>query len=617
MQATIPPSIRRIAALLLLPLLLVGCETTPDFGSGRGASPEERATQATTRGDHAAAARAWEQAAARGEQPARNAARLQAARAWLAAGDATGVERNLAALKQPLAVGDDLERARLQAEVALLRREPAKALALLKDAPAGASPAVLETRARALFASNRAIEGTRALLAREQSLADPAAVAAGRQLLAGELRKAARANADLKAPANADPLLAGWLAFGRTLVLVERNPLQARSELMQFRARYSGHPAGAEPVRELLQEYAARGEYPGQIALLLPLSGRAGPQGGAVRDGFLAAYYQLDAGQRPRVRVYDTAAQDVPSAYLAAVTEGADFIVGPLTREEVAALAQVADGRVDSLALNFTADSTDTPRRFFQFALLPEDEARAAARRALADGNRRAAALVPNNEWGRRVIAAFIDEYERGGGSLVDQRLYLPGTTDFADDIEALLRITRVAVAPSAPAEPGAAPARPQYAYQVRADVDCLFMPAQPNQGRLLRPQIKFHRAGALPAYATSEIYEPSGAANTDLDGVMFPDMPWLVDTGAQLGPFGTIRRLWGARANRHGRLFAMGYDAFRLVGEINGARTPLAQPLVGATGRLSLDGDRRVRRDLDWAQIRGGQPQPLPPTAP
>ncbi len=203
MQATIPPSLRRLAALLLLPLLLVGCETTPDFGSGRGAAPEERAAQASARGDHAAAARAWEQAAGRGEQPARNAARLQAARAWLAAGDATGIERNLAALKPPLAVGEDLERARLQAELALLRREPAKALALLKDAPGGASPALLETRARALFASNRAIDGTRALIAREQSLSDPAAIAAGRKLLAGELRKAAKANADLKTPANA------------------------------------------------------------------------------------------------------------------------------------------------------------------------------------------------------------------------------------------------------------------------------------------------------------------------------------------------------------------------------------------------------------------------------
>jgi outer membrane PBP1 activator LpoA protein len=616
MQATIPRSFRRAAAPLLA-VLLVGCQTTPDSGGVRDVAPEERATQASARGDHAAAARAWEQAAARGEQPARNAARLQGARAWLAAGDPAGVERNLAALKPPLAAGEDLERARLQAEVALLRREPAKALALLKDAPAGASPALLETRARALFASNRAVDGTRALIARELSVTEPAAIAAGRRLLAVELRKAARANADLKAPANADALLAGWLAFGRTLAVVERNPLQARSELMQFRARFSGHPAGAEPVRELLQEYAARGEYPGQVALLLPLSGRAGVQGGAVRDGFLAAYYQLDTGVRPRVRLYDTAAQDVPGAYLAAVTEGADFVVGPLTREEVAAVAQVADGRVDVLALNFTADGAATPRRFFQFALSPEDEARAAARRALTDGRRRAAALVPNNEWGRRVVAAFREEYEGRGGQIVDQRLYPPGTTDFADDIESLLRITRVTVAPSAPADPGAPPAKPQYAYQVRPDIDCLFMPAQPTQGRLLRPQVKFHRAGALPAYATSEIYEPSGAANSDLDGVMFPDMPWLVDTGAQLGPLGTIRRLWGTRANRHGRLFAMGYDAFRLVGELNDARTPLPQPLSGATGRLSLDGERRVRRELDWVQIRGGQPVPLPPATP
>ena len=73
-----------------------------------------------------------------------------------------------------------------------------------------------------------------------------------------------------------------------------------------------------------------------QVALLLPLSGRAQQAGIAVRDGFLAAYYQQDAASRPRVRLYDVAARDVPSAYLAAVADGAEAVVGPLTREEVA-----------------------------------------------------------------------------------------------------------------------------------------------------------------------------------------------------------------------------------------------------------------------------------------
>ena len=172
-------------------------------------------------------------------------------------------------------------------------------------------------------------------------------------------------------------------------------------------------------------------------------------------------------------------------------------------------------------------------------------------------------------------------------------------------------RPKRVPVNPAVPPG-GAAPMKPQFAYELRGDVDFIFMPAQPTQGRLVRPQLKFHHAGALPAYATSDIYEPSESANTDLDGVAFPDMPWMIDDAAESAARGTIQRLWPERARRRGRLFAMGFDAYRLVGEIAGTRTPFARPVAGATGLLTLDPDRRVRRDFDWAQIRAGQPRLL-----
>jgi outer membrane PBP1 activator LpoA protein len=454
------------------------------------------------------------------------------------------------------------------------------------------------------------------MIVRERQLNDPDAISAGRRMLLAELRRAARGSADFTAPAGADATLSGWLDLGRALRSVERNPLRARAELVTFRAQHPGHPAVGDPLRELLRELAAQGDYPGQVALLLPLSGRTQTLGAAVRDGFLTAYYEHDAEARPRVRVYDVTTTDVASAYLAALTEGADFVVGPLTRDEVAALAQVADERVNTLVLNHTPDGVATPRRFYQFSLPPEDEARAVARRALGEGRRNAAVLAPNNDWGRRVSGAFREELERGGGQVVEQQLYLPGTTDFQATIESMLRVTRVPVPPVTPPA-GAAPAKPQFTYHVRSDVDFIFMPAMPTQGRLVRPQLKFHRAGGLPAYATSEIYEPSATANTDLEGVAFPDMPWMIDETVAAGPRGLVQQLWPASANRRGRLYAMGYDAYRLVGEIAGSRMPFASPVAGVTGRLTLDADRRVRRELDWAQIRAGQPRPLPPSEP
>ena len=62
-------------------------------------------------------------------------------------------------------------------------------------------------------------------------------------------------------------------------------------------------------------QIAAATEFPDQIALLLPLSGRSEGVGVAVRDGFIAAYLEQDPATRPRLKIYDVAAESVASAY--------------------------------------------------------------------------------------------------------------------------------------------------------------------------------------------------------------------------------------------------------------------------------------------------------------
>ena len=44
-----------------------------------------------------------------------------------------------------------------------------------------------------------------------------------------------------------------------------------------------------------------------------------------------------------------------------------------------------------------------------------------------------------------------------------------------------------------------------------------------------MRPQLRYHYAGDIPTYATSDAFEPDVRANQDLDGLMFPDMPWML----------------------------------------------------------------------------------------
>ncbi len=578
--------------------LLAACQIPGIDRGSAGPAAVERAERQAAAGNHAAAARAYEAALRSADPVRRNGLLLAAAAQWIAAGDTVAAERLLAQLADPVAANDAEERRRVEAELALARGQPERALQLLGEPRAEATPAMLATRARALFAAGRVPEAVQALIARERAAINDAAVLANQRLLLDGLRDAAARGADLRTPAGAGPLLAGWLDLGRIAADAEAGVPGIARRLQSWRTRYPAHPAVEELWRGLAARPQPAGDVAQQVALLLPLSGRAEAAGLAVRDGFLAAYYDLPPAARPRLRIYDVARQDAPSAYLQALADGSDFVVGPLVRDEVAALAALAQGRAMVLALNFLPDGAVAPPRFYQFALSPEEEARAAARRAVADGRLAGVALAPASEWGRRVAAAFTAEFTAAGGQLLDQSWYAPDTTDFNDLLRRLLRTS---------GQRGSSP---------RPDARFVFVAAQPVHGRLIRTQLRFNYAGALPVYATSDIYEPAGRGNNDLDGVLFPDMPWVLDSDGAAGAVReSLDRAWSGQGAARNRLHAFGYDAFRLVTEIDRLRRAGAV-MPGLTGRLSLGPDGRVQRQLGWAQVVNGQPALLPPAA-
>jgi outer membrane PBP1 activator LpoA protein len=500
----------------------------------------------------------------------------------------------------------------LEAEVALAADDPGRALKSLRGLPPPSTPAVaartLELQARAQFASADAVAGVRSLLERERWLAGGEAVSANRRLMVEGLRTAGLRGASLVPPAGADPLLAGWLELGTLAVELERSPFSAAQRAKDWRARYPLHPANGALLDELLRESAVALEYPAEVALLLPLTGRQQAAAIAVRDGFLSAYFQQAADQRPRVRVYDVAGQDIGAALVRARDEGAQFIVGPLTKDEVSGAAAIADGHVPVLALNFLPEGAQAPAGFHQFALAPEDEARQVARRVVADGRPRGVALVPTGEWGTRILGAFSDELALLGGEVLARGVYDPADNDYTPEIQQILRLSdsreRYAQLSSALG------VKLEFEPRRRGDVEFIFVAAQASQGRLIRPQLRFHYAGDIPTYATSEAFEPDETANIDLDGIIFPDMPWMIANDPVSDELrGAVKQAWPARANRRGRLYAFGYDAYRLLPTLRARTAGQARRVPGMTGRLTIEPDGRIYRDLDWAQIRDGRP--------
>jgi uncharacterized protein len=443
-MSTVPWIFRPIAIAAAI-LALTGC---PSLGPLTTTPPSaDRAQSLARQGDHAGAARIYEALAAENTGTERNALLILAMRGHLRAREAGDAARVLATIAPPLTPEQAFERQLLGIELALARSQPQQAwqqLAAISEPRA--APAVLrylELKQKAAFAAGRPADGVRAEMARERWLTNNAERIAARRELLGALRDASERGIKVEPRTAADRTIRGWLELAALAAAAARSPGAAQPDIEAWRSRYPNHPADEAVRRELLgQEPMRPGERVAHVALLLPLSGRTSSAAGSVREGFMTAYYQTPASQRPRVRVYDTAEISAAEAIMSAVREGAELIVGPLTRDEVTAAADLAIPRPPVLALNFLPLERPAPEEFYQFALSPEDEAREVARRVISDGKRRGVVLVPEGDWGTRVLTAFQQELTAGGGFLLGSGAFDATRTDYAAEITQVLRIS-------------------------------------------------------------------------------------------------------------------------------------------------------------------------------
>lgn len=608
----------RVAGAALLATLLASSCTMPVTQPGREPTDRKLVTQAEKQsrdGDHRGAAQSFEQAAAQAPGELRNRFLLRAAREYLRDDQSDQAGALLKQVGTTLPGADFALRASVAAEINLKQQKPDRALAELDSIPQPLPREdvsdLLALRARALFALNRPAAGITTALERERGLNNQDEVRANRKLIWQGLQQSAAGNADFSAPPGSSATVTGWLELGHAALTAARNPFTANEDLADWRGRYPSHPANALLNEDVLPELGVGLDYPTQIGLILPLSGRQQGPGVAVRDGFLAALLQQEQSKRPVVNVYDSAEMGATTAYRRAIADGAQFIVGPLTKDDVTAIATSGETSVLTLALNQTGDEVSQPSLMFQFALDPEDEARQVAQRVTADGRMRGLLLLPNNEWGRRVFKAFDTELKTLGGTIAAMRFYDPEARDYSTPITQLLLIDESRQ--RANSLSAAIGTHLEFEPRRRGDAQFVFVGAQPVQGRSLRPALRFHLTDDLPVYATSDIFEPDSEANSDLEGVIFPDMPWVISPDAVSTELRTaLSKHWPVRARGRGRLYAFGFDAYRLVPLLKAGKFGNEHSVPGMTGLLSVDSKGRVRRELDWAQVAGGKANPL-----
>ena len=394
------------------------------------------------------------------------------------------------------------------------------------------------------------------------------------------------------------------------LIRQARANLQDRATLddalAAWRQQYPTHPLD----NTLLEQFALRLldslAPPHDIAVLLPEHNRYAKAASIIRNGLRRAYQADQRADKPALTFHDSSdIKHLTQRYDQLADSGHDLIIGPLTKPAVARLAK--GGLKPSpavLALN-RIDAEQQPANLFQFGLAPEDEASLAADRAWRDGHRVALTLTPKNAKGQRLRDAFARRFEALGGIVAESGEYDPKANEFTGAVKALLNIDAserrhkrlIAMLRI----------RLEFEPRPRPDAQCIFLVAKTMQARQINPLFNFYRAGGLPVYATSMLYNGRSQPELDIDlnGIYFTDIPALLHVEGNDEERDAPRDANAPLV----RLEALGEDAYRLAQVVKRMAVTPDMQLSGRSGILYMDNRRRVHRLLVWARFSDGRP--------
>lgn len=606
----------RLFIIILFSLtLLTACGPTRDSSKHAQADPEENARVLMQAGDYAAAAIEYLSLADKDKQHAA-LYRLKAAAAYVEAGQFNQANTILSETK--ISKGDSLQATRrriLSARLELEFGQPGKALGLLHGISNVGIPQSLRATYHDILAKAWLAHGDYLKAATERLrlvgyLHTPTERTQNNQALWKIFEAIPEADLnDLRLVAPQE--LISWFELAAYHQSYRFQPNKLKIAIDGWAQRYPGHPAYASVVPQIISRSNQLIERPSKIGLLLPFSGPYEKTSSAIRDGFLAAWY-LDKQEKSQIEIYDANALNIIAVYQQAIADGVDYIVGPIEKAAINQLIDREDLAVQVLALNRQdlQNNRQNNSRLIQFGLSPEDEAIQVAETAFADGHSLALVMTPDSPWGLRIAAAFKQRWIELGGGILEHANYESNTKDFATPVKALLNIDS--------SEQRGQDLRNKLNIKIknverrRQDADFIFTAAIPGDARQLFPQFRFQRAADLPVYSTSHIFTGivDAAKDTDLDGVLFLDMPWILDSTRQLSIIqDALNRNWSQEKSQYRRLYALGIDAYHLIPELGRLGAEKNGYLSGETGDLSLTANNIIKRQLRRAQFVNGKP--------
>lgn len=172
-----------------------------------------------------------------------------------------------------------------------------------------------------------------------------------------------------------------------------------------------------------------------RVAVLVPLTGPNGGVGTSIANAANLAL--LDSGGTGiRITVYDTAPGAAVAAN-AALTDGNRLFLGPLTAEDVRAVAPVARrGGVPVIA--FSNDAGVAGNGTYIMGFTPDQSVDRVVRHARGKGATRFAGLIPEGVYGQRAASALTEAVGRVGGRMVAVQGFGRSTASLTAAVRAL-----------------------------------------------------------------------------------------------------------------------------------------------------------------------------------
>ena len=304
-----------------------------------------------------------------------------------------------------------------------------------------------------------------------------------------------------------------------------------------------------------------------RVALLVPLTGPNAQVGQSIANATTMALLDTKT-EKLRVTTYDTG-KDAAGAARQAIAEGNKLILGPLTGDEVKAVAPIARAAKVPV-VGYSNDASVAGNGVFLLGYAPSQSIDRVIAFAKAKGAKNFAALVPKGVYGERAGSAFLGAVKTAGGTAVGMETFDRSATSVSAAVKRLSE---------------------------RSSYDALLIADIARIALQIAPQVRSKDGTASPRILGTELWntEAGLAASPSLRGAWFAS----VSDGLYRTLATKYRTSYAATPYR---LASLGYDSVLLTVRIAadwkaGTDFPMAR-LTDPDGFAGIDGAFRFGSD-------------------